>query len=188
MELIVGYKYHIFNRGNNGEKIFYSDSNYEFFFEKLKDQILPYCDFLAWCLMPNHFHLMIEVIHEKIGNKTINQAIGRLLCSYARAINIQEKRTGSLFQKHTKACCLNKIEKLSPSWFKIMGVNNIFRDLPQKEYSSLCFEYIHNNPERAGLVFDRKYWPYSSYREIFLGSKEYSIVNFEKVKKIVPRL
>ena len=188
MELKVGYMYHIFNRGNNGEKIFYSASNYDFFLQKVKKEILPYGDILGWCLMPNHFHFLIEVKYEMIVKKTINQSIGSLLCSYARAINLQEKRTGSLFQKHTKAFCLNHAPKISPSWYKMMGLNKMFRDLPEKKYVRVCLNYIHNNPERAGLVFNIEDWPFSSYHEIFSDTKEYSIVKINKVKKIVTRL
>ena len=62
--------YHIYNQGNNRVKIFYEDRNYDYFLYKLKHYLLPYADILAWCLMPNHFHLMIlvrevELFYEK---------------------------------------------------------------------------------------------------------------------------
>jgi putative transposase len=53
--------YHIYNQGNNKQKIFFSRDNYLFFLKKLKIYVLPYADILAWCLMPNHFHLMVYV-------------------------------------------------------------------------------------------------------------------------------
>lgn len=53
--------YHIYNQGNNKQKIYYSDENYIFFLRKIKKHILPFADILAWCLMPNHFHLMVYV-------------------------------------------------------------------------------------------------------------------------------
>jgi len=53
--------YHVFNQGNNKQNIFFNDENYLFFLNKLREYILPYCDVLAWCLMPNHFHIMIKV-------------------------------------------------------------------------------------------------------------------------------
>ena len=56
-----GYLYHIYNQGNNKQKIFYNRENYLFFLRKINDYILPYADVLAWCLMPNHFHLMVLV-------------------------------------------------------------------------------------------------------------------------------
>ena len=53
--------YHIYNRGNNSQNIFFTRDNYLFFLEKIRKHILPYADVLAWCLMPNHFHLMVYV-------------------------------------------------------------------------------------------------------------------------------
>lgn len=70
MHFQTGELYHIFNQGNNREKIFLSRDNYLFFLNKIKTHILPHADVLAWCLMPNHFHLMIyvhtlEVVHDE---------------------------------------------------------------------------------------------------------------------------
>ncbi len=55
-------------------------------YEKIRTHILPYADILAWCLMPNHFHLMILVneiaIKTNSSKRTINQSVGIMLCSY----------------------------------------------------------------------------------------------------------
>ena len=56
--------YHVFNRGNNREKIFYNNENYIFFLKKIRKHIFPFCEILAYCLMPNHFHFLI-VTNEK---------------------------------------------------------------------------------------------------------------------------
>ena len=61
MEFIKGELFHIYNRGNNRDKVFYSRRNYLFFLEKVKTYVLPYCEVVAWCLMPNHFHLMVYI-------------------------------------------------------------------------------------------------------------------------------
>jgi putative transposase len=53
--------YHIFNQGNNKQKIFFEKENYLYFLRKVHDHIKPYADILAWCLMPNHFHLMVFI-------------------------------------------------------------------------------------------------------------------------------
>lgn len=115
--------YHIYNRGNNSQKIFFSRENYLFFLEKIKKYILPHADILAWCLMPNHFHLMVHVntidtdvsqgftSSETLTNlpaklRSLNDSIGIMLRSYSRAIQKQRGTTGSLFQKETKATCL----------------------------------------------------------------------------------
>ena len=61
MNFQQGDLYHIFNQGNNRQKIFFTRDNYLFFLTKIKNHILPHADIIAWCLMPNHFHLMIYV-------------------------------------------------------------------------------------------------------------------------------
>jgi putative transposase len=61
MDFVNGQIYHVFNRGNNSQTVFYNRENYLFFLDKIRKSILPHADVLAWCLMPNHFHLMISV-------------------------------------------------------------------------------------------------------------------------------
>ena len=61
MKFEKGYIYHIYNQGNNRQKIFFNRDNYLFFLKKIQVQMTPYSDILAWCLMPNHFHLMVLV-------------------------------------------------------------------------------------------------------------------------------
>ena len=61
MDFEKGNVYHIYNQGNNKQKVFYNRDNYLFFLWKIKKHIVPYADIFAWCLMPNHFHLMVLV-------------------------------------------------------------------------------------------------------------------------------
>lgn len=61
MKFQTGYIYHIYNQGNNREKIFLNRENYLFFLKKINEYVLPFSDILAWCLMPNHFHIMALV-------------------------------------------------------------------------------------------------------------------------------
>ncbi|WP_340114993.1 hypothetical protein [Maribellus mangrovi] len=66
MQFEPNHMYHVFNRGNNSQQIFFSKDNYLFFLQKIKKYILPFADVVAWCLMPNHFHLMIYVNNVEI--------------------------------------------------------------------------------------------------------------------------
>ena len=61
MQFEKNHLYHIYNRGNNSQKIFFNRDNYLFFTNKIKKHILSYADILAYCLMPNHFHLIVHV-------------------------------------------------------------------------------------------------------------------------------
>ncbi len=186
MEFERGYLYHVYNRGNNKERIFYTASNYQFFLEKIDYYIVPFADVLGWCLMPNHFHLMIHVNRESIFSITLNQSIGKMLSSYARAINIQENRTGSLFQQHSKSICLNNHKKIKPSWYKSFGTTRIYHKDEKMEYPFLCLSYIHQNPVNAGLVIETANWKWSSFHEIYTQNPQFELVNLDKLKSVVP--
>lgn len=121
MDFAEGHIYHVFNRGNNSQTVFFDHGNYLFFLDKIRKYILPHADILAWCLMPNHVHLMISVkqievtlseqvtpSHLLTKARSLNDSISILLRSYTRAIQKQERMTGSLFQNRTKVLCLTE--------------------------------------------------------------------------------
>lgn len=66
--------YHIFNHANGFENVFSENDNFHFFLEKYQLYITPIAETYAYCLMPNHFHLVVrirkrEVIEEIIRNR-----------------------------------------------------------------------------------------------------------------------
>jgi len=156
MQIEKGYIYHIYNQGNNRQKIFFERENYLFFLKKMKTHLLPFCDILAYCLMPNHFHWMVLVNELELSRSELNKlsrsatssfrasqgltqsqtltekrqsfndSIGVMLRSYTRAINKQRSTTGALFRKATKAECLNNTNGVSPSFFTVNRVSPSF--------------------------------------------------------------
>jgi len=176
--------YHIYNQGNNRQNIFFSRDNYLFFLEKIRVYILPYADILAWCLMPNHFHLMV-LVNEVVlpsgsatssrtptgSTQNLNKSIGIMLASYTRAINKQQKRSGSLFRHKTKAECVNCTDGITPSFLISQGITYLNHAEPEKQYPQICFDYIHNNPVKAWLVNDNTDWEFSSARDYFVSRK-----------------
>lgn len=147
--------YHIYNRGNNKQLIFFNSDNYLFFLKKIRQQILPVSDIICYCLMPNHFHFLIRANEKSIeerksfGGKPMQELayrIGVLLSSYTQAINKTNERSGSLFQQKTKSKMLADSKHRSRS-----------------SYLEDCFYYIHQNPVNAGLVNEISKWPYSSF-------------------------
>jgi len=152
--------FHIYNRGNNRDLVFYSRRNYLFFLEKIKTYILPYGDVIAWCLMPNHFHLMVYVNEVELNllngiiacptsnivvkKRTLNQSISIMLRSYTNAIQKQEARTGALFQEETKAVLLTDSLHFKPSYFSTAFGTKIFALSDDKSYAENCFYYISN--------------------------------------------
>ncbi|MBD0287331.1 MAG: hypothetical protein ICV79_18180, partial [Flavisolibacter sp.] len=57
--------YHIYNQANGNENLFREERNYPFFLERYKTHLQPVARTYAWCLMPNHFHLMIRIRKEE---------------------------------------------------------------------------------------------------------------------------
>jgi putative transposase len=150
MQLKESGIYHIYNRGNNKQQIFFREDNYTYFLQKCFKYIKPLSKIIAWCLMPNHFHFMMEVTEKSLEPvrsggilmPALTNGFRLLQSSYAKGINVQERRTGNLFQQKTKA-------KL----------------ITDQEYIAAAFKYIHNNPLNAGLVDDLNHWVYSSFLE-----------------------
>ncbi len=182
MQLEKGYLYHIYNQGNNRRKLFFIRENYLFFLKKIKVYINPYADIMAWCLMPNHFHLMVLVreveipveskaqsesdavtqSHGVTKTRTLNDSIGIMLRSYTRAINKQENFSGKLFREKTKAECINCHKGITPSFIMQNAVTRINYQHSENQYPQTCFNYIHQNPVKAKLVKDAVDWEFSS--------------------------
>lgn len=206
-----GHLYHLFNQGNNREQIFYSRENYLFFLNKIKQHILPHADILAWCLMPNHFHLMIYVNTVKIAvagpadelrsslnnsaddfessaelikKRMFTDSIAIMLRSYTRAINLQEKRSGSLFRPHTKAECITRYEGVTPSFYNTSFGTQINVRIPEKEYPQACFSYIHMNPVRARLVDSPEDWEFSSFSD-YSGKRSGKLINKQRASEFI---
>jgi len=213
MQFEKGYIYHIYNQGNNRQQIFFNRENYLYFLRKINAYILPYADILSWCLMPNHFHLMVYVREEEIdasiwdvtqGSEThtihqmtqshlmdsmgkkrsLSNSIAIMLRSYTRAINKQNNQTGSLFRPHTKAECVNCPNGITPNFINKQGGAQINISIPEREYPQICFDYIHKNPTRAKLVQRNEDWEFSSAQD-YLGLRNGKLINKELAKEYV---
>lgn len=95
--LISDSFYHIYNCGNNKENIFIEEKNYSYFLQLLKKYVLPIGHIWSYCLLKNHFHLLIKT-KEGFKDKAISQAFSNLFNAYSKAINKAYNRTGSLFR------------------------------------------------------------------------------------------
>jgi len=90
--------YHITARGNRREKIFYSDRDKEVFLKRLKEMLIKYamtCH--AYCLMDNHYHLLIET-----PECNLSKGMRQLNGIYAQHFNQQHQRVGHLLQGSKK--------------------------------------------------------------------------------------
>ena len=154
MELIKDNYYHLYNRSNNKEILFYNQENYLFFLSKY-NKLINYVDTLAFCLMPTHFHFLIK-INSNDQNK-ITRMIGDILSGYTKAINKSLNRTGSLFQLHTKA-----------------------KPIKSQKHLIALVHYIHQNPVRSKLVSKLEEWEFSSYRD-YIGVREGKLTLTEEI-------
>jgi len=71
MKVYAETYYHLYNRGNNKELIFFEDDNYTYFLNQLKKYVSPFCEVYPYCLMPNHFHFFLKVTEENAFEKGI---------------------------------------------------------------------------------------------------------------------
>lgn len=159
--------YHIYNRGINGENIFKSDRNYLFFLNKVSEFIIPVCDVYAYCLMSNHFHLLVKIKSDvelesliKVRNldkafaglhspqNIFSKQFSRIFNSYSQAFNKENNRHGSLIESPFKRKLITSDEYL---------INTII--------------YIHQNPQNHSIMSDFSIYSFSSYQSILSNSK-----------------
>lgn len=177
--------YHIYNRSN--ETVFYTRENYLYFLTKTRKLISPYCNILAWVLMPNHFHFLIQATDASCKNaakenqvpfQALSKNLGALLSSYAQAINKQQNRRGKLFSHNTKAKNLNEATLLD-------AFNGSSHSSCRKtDYATACFLYIHQNPVVSGLVPRLEDWEFSSFRD-HAGLRDGRLVQMSLAKEII---
>jgi len=145
IQFCAGEYYHLYNRGVNRQPIFFCNENWGFFIKRLRDYCKPdFIDVVAYCLMPNHYHLMV---HLKI-NELSAKIMQPFTVSYTKAVNVQQKRVGPLFQGPFKATHID-----------------------ENEYLLHLSRYIHLNPVFAGLVDHPAKWVFSSYRD-YVGLRQ----------------
>lgn len=142
--------YHIFNRGIDGCDLFRENDNYTHFLRLYEKYVFPVAETYAWCLMRNHFHLLIQAnsfpslnSEERKSRNPLSQAFSNLFNAYTKSINKKYGRTGSLFEKN-----FHRIEVSSESYLRHLVV------------------YIHGNPVHHGFCDNLWDYPWSSYGTI----------------------
>ena len=142
---VADIPYHIIQRGNNRNPIFFSDEDYLFFLEVLREAKTKHpCLIYSYCLMTNHFHLLVEP-QEKENVSFLMKLLG---AKYVRYVNRTYKRTGTLWEGRFK-CSL----------------------IDEELYFLSCLHYIEMNPLRAGIVTSPELYRWSSYRFRAYGKK-----------------
>jgi len=144
----------------NSGNVFLEKKNYPYFLQQYGKYVYPFVETFAYCLLSNHFHLLIRVrsteeldgVVKKNLDKPhywhVSNALSSWLQSYTRAMNKMYNRTGSLFE--------------SP--FKRINV------VDESHFIQLI-TYIHQNPQKHGLMKDYRDYPHSSYQAYFSETK-----------------
>lgn len=162
-----GAYYHVFNRGNGKQDIFHDAEDYRFFLLRLEENLFPSrasaledrlqgrskkthtpyerkllpessFELVSYCLMPNHYHLLIK----QNGDISVAKLIAKVCTGYSKYFNKKYGRVGHLFQDKFKATLID-----------------------DNEYLRWLSAYIHQNPQTAKLVKELEKYPWSSYKE-----------------------
>ncbi|MCD4681330.1 MAG: transposase [Bacteroidales bacterium] len=159
--------YHIYNHSNGNELLFRENRNYIFFLKKYEMYINSMVETYAYCLMPNHFHLLVSIKddkeindlilknkfstkykaqtdskeREKLISLFISKQFSKLFSSYSQAYNKVYSRMGSLFMKNFRR-----------------------KHITKESYFIYLINYIHFNPVNHGFVSKPGEWKHSSYR------------------------
>ena len=103
--VIPDVPYHVTQRGNNRQDVFFTDDDRRFYLETLREQSEKFgLDVLGWCLMTNHVHLVAVPRRPD----SLAKAAGRADWLYARAINRLHRRSGHLWQNRFYSCALDE--------------------------------------------------------------------------------
>lgn len=135
--------YHVISRGNQKQNIFLEHGDFEKYLGLLKHYKRKYKFRLyAWCLMPNHVHLILDVNNPG----DLAKIMQGLKLAYAKWFNKKYKKVGHLWQGRYKNMVIQK--------------DNYVLD---------CINYIEMNPVRANIKESPLDYPWSSYRCRILG-------------------
>lgn len=170
LPFITGGYYHLYNRGVDKRKIFLRYGHFQRFLTTTKSildtgsatprlmqhqglALKSKIRILAYCLMPNHYHFLVQ----QTDDFGITEFMHRLNTSYTMFFDLNQKRTGRLFEYTFKAKLIESDEMLL----------HVLR-------------YIHLNPVIARLVKSIELWPWSSYLET-VGKREKTFCHPEKI-------
>lgn len=136
--IIPNAPHHILNRGNNKEVIFFDDEDFKFFLRQIKKYKEKFkIKIYHYCLMPNHYHFLIE----SESSQNLAKFMHGLMLVYAQYVQRKYGKIGHVWQGRYKSSLVDK-----------------------EDYLIRCGYYIEDNPRRAGLVKDLKDWSWSSYQ------------------------
>ncbi len=158
--VIPGLPHHVTQRGNRREAIFFEDGDHEVYLDLLAEQTLKAgVAVWAYCLMPNHVHLILRPAH----SGDLGHAIGEAHRRYTNFINARGRWTGHLFQSRFASVVLDDLHLIR------------------------AVRYVSLNPVRARLAARPEDWKWSSVRAHLAGVDD-ALVTVRPVLDRIPHL
>jgi len=144
--IAINYPHHVTQRGNNRETVFIDSSDYRKYLSLLKEYAQRYqFEVWAYCLMPNHVHLLVVPGNEL----SLARGIGLTNMTYTQYFNRRYKRSGRIWQNRFFSCIVSDNKYL---W-------NVAR-------------YIENNPVKSGFSHKAYQYAWSSAKRHCCGTED----------------
>jgi putative transposase len=141
----AGVPHHVTQRGNRRQPTFFGDADYQFYRDLLASGCRRYgVSVWAYCLMPNHVHLVLV----PADTEGLRLALGEAHQRYTRAVNQREGWVGHLWQGRFASCALDTAHLIA------------------------AVRYVELNPVRARLVARAEDWRWSSARAHLSGEDD----------------
>ena len=138
--LADGFIYHVLNRGNGKQKVFHKKQDYRVFVDLMKEAKRRHpVKIFAYCLMPNHFHIVIMAIKAK----DLSRFMQWLMTSHVRRYHTHYGTSGHIWQGRFKSFVIQ-----------------------EDSYLLTALRYVERNPVRSGLVESAMDWSWSSLKEL----------------------
>jgi putative transposase len=181
--LLYDTYYHIYNRGVNGENIFFEERNYDLFLNLFEKHITPVCDLFSYCMLRNHFHVSvrtkseIEIVEYK-ETLRVSSANSRHAKQGSLANQDEGQSRKPLGSKYVSDQFSNFFNAYAKTINKAYGrtgslFQHPFGRVPitsDRQFWNVI-AYIHQNPQKHKFVEDFRDWKYSSYGIILADTK-----------------
>ncbi len=177
--LVPGHVYHIYNRGNNRQPIFANRENYRFFLLKYLEHINPVAATLAYALLSNHFHFMVQIRKQATQPLTLSDKLRQEQRDAAPADATTEEAIRCVLTPHIVSHQFMRVfTGYAKAFNKQEGrTGHLFEDRFQRKwvdsdrYFTTLVRYIHRNPLAHGFVDEIEDWPWTSYGAAVRGGR-----------------
>jgi putative transposase len=164
-QILPSTYYHIFNHANGDEDLFRESENYRYFLQEYYKHINKIADTYAYCLMPNHFHVLVRIKSAEViathlpgfknlagvaASNLLSKQFSNFFNGYTKAFNSKYGRHGSLFLKNFKK-----------------------KTFSEKNYLVSAILYIHLNAVKHAFRIHPKDWEWSSYHTLHLDRSNF---------------